>query len=88
MPRERRKVPLYQQGRQQVAGVRARLKPGDSAAGASAVWLISADSLGGLALRAGDRCRGTDGVWWVVKEVSPVDGGEYPCACERESSRE
>ena len=84
MTRDRRSIPLYQQGRQQVAGVQARLQLGESADGDSAVWLIRAESLGGLKPRAGDRCRGTDGVWWTVKEVASLDGGEYPCACERE----
>ena len=84
MARERRSIPLYQQGRRQVAGVQARLADGESADADSAVWLVSASSLGDLVPRAGDRCRGTDGTWWTVREVGAPDGAEYPCACERE----
>jgi hypothetical protein len=86
--RERRSISLYQQGRQQVAGVRARLKDGESADAPSAVWLVSASSLGGLVPKAGDRCRGTDGVWRAVREVGALAGDDWPCTCEREGGAE
>lgn len=90
MPRETRTIPLYQRRaasggvRQQVAGVRANLKPGDDAKGNAATWLVAADTIGDLVPQPNaDRMRGTDGVWWEVKEVGPLADGHYPCKCDR-----
>lgn len=80
----RKSVPLYQTARHRVAGVEASLKAGDSADAASATWLIRASSLAGIIPRSGDRCRGTDGVWWLVESVGTLVDGAYPCQCTRE----
>ena len=91
----RKTVPLWQRltasgsVRSQVAGVAARLADGDSADALSATWLVSAASLGGLAPRVGDRCRGTDGAWRTVRDVGePNDAGEWPVLLEREGGGE
>lgn len=87
---DKKRVPIYQTRtrtgavRQQVAPARAALKPGDDAKAASATWFVAADSLAGVEPKPGDRCCGTDGVWWVVKEVAPLADGVYPCLCDRE----
>lgn len=83
---DQRTVPLFVRpgGRAKVAGVRAALKPGDGADAASATWLLEAGSLAGHVPRAGDRLRGTDGVWWVVREALAPAGGAFPCVCDRE----
>ena len=48
---------------------------------------MNATSLGiGFVPRVDDRGRGTDGVWWTVKVVGALDGGEWPLACEREGA--
>lgn len=81
-------VPLYQQKRKQVAGVEAALGAGDKADGPGATWLIRAASLAGVVPQPGDRCRGTDGVWWTVKAVGPLADGAYPCLCDRDGEGE
>ena len=87
---ENRTVPLYQRPGargENIAGIEAILKAGDSADAPAATWEIRADSLGGLKPRPGDRCRGTDGVWWTVRQVGPLAGGAYPCTCDREGGQ-
>ena len=83
-------IPLWQRlnrtgtVRQQVAGVSARLKDGDSADAASATWYVNAESLAGLEPKAGDRCVGTDGVRRTCSAVGALAGGEYEVTLARE----
>jgi hypothetical protein len=86
----RKTIPLWQRltaggsVRQQVAGAQARIKDGDKADAPQATWYVKAASLGGLVPRAGDKCRGTDGVWRAVKEVAAItEAGEWPCVLEK-----
>jgi hypothetical protein len=82
-------VPVYQRltpagtVRQQVAGAELTLRPGESDAAASAVWLAPAAALGGLTPRVGDRHTAAPGVWWVVAAVGPLADGAYPLTCTR-----
>ena len=87
MSREKRKVPLYQQGKQQVAGATARLADGTAPDAQAATWNVTADSLGGIVPAVGDRCRDTAGRWWSVKTVGALTDGIYPLACEREGAK-
>lgn len=80
----KRTVPLYESRRRTVAGVEAVVKPGDDATAQNVTWDVRASSLGGVTPRAGDRCRGTDGIWWTVKNVGALADGSYPLLCERE----
>ena len=70
--------------RQQVAGVSARLKDGDSATAPSATWHVNAESLAPLAPKAGDRCVGTDGVRRTCSAVGALANGEYEVTLARE----
>lgn len=85
----RKIVPVYQVRsasgavRQQFAGVRAILKTGDNAEALTATWELDPVPLVGYVPQPGDTMRGTDGIWWTVKSVSPLTGGVYPCLCDR-----
>jgi hypothetical protein len=87
-------VPIYESRnangslQQRVSGVSAKPAHGEKVDSPRVTWMINATSLGGLKPRAGDRCRGTDGAWWKVVEVKSLEGGEWPCICEREQAVE
>jgi hypothetical protein len=90
MPRETRKLPLYQRYRDgdapshKLAGVEASLKAGDDPAADAVTWLVRADTLAGLVPHPDtDYLRDVHGNWWQVAEVGQLNDGSYPLRCDR-----
>lgn len=82
----RRYFPIYQsrQGaRFKFAGVAITLKAGDDAKSDSVTWNLLASSIGNREPEVGAHLQDGNGLWWVVEEVGPLDGGSYPLLCNR-----